>query len=88
MLNINLFKNDRKEEGDNQPLYRNAKIVSDEDIVIKAGVPYEGALWVKKKTKSGQDTDMVSIQLKTNDFLIAKQNEDNEEEKNTTDIPF
>jgi hypothetical protein len=88
MLNINLFKNDRKEEGDNQPLYRNAKIVSDEDIVIKAGVPYEGGLWVKKKTKSGQDTDMVSIQLKTNDFLIAKQNEENEEEKNTTDIPF
>jgi len=88
MFNFNLFKNDNKVEGDNQPLYRNAKIVSDEDIVIKAGTPYECALWVKKETKTGKPADFVSISLKTNDFLIAKQNEDNEKEKNTTDIPF
>ena len=88
MFNFNLFKNDRKEEGDNQPLYKNAKIISDVDITIKAGEPYEGALWVKKQTKSGQAADFVSISIKPNDFLIEKQNEGNEEEKNTTDIPF
>jgi len=68
MFNFNLFKNDNKVEGDNQPLYRNAKIVSDEDIVIKAGVPYEGALWVKKETKTGKPADFVSLSLKIRFF--------------------
>jgi len=67
---LNLFKNDRKAEGDNQPLYKNVKVVFDEDVILKKGEPYEVALWKKDSTKSGQPTDMVSIQIKPNDYLI------------------
>ena len=36
---LNLFKNDRKAEGDNQPLYKNVKVVFDEDVILKKGEP-------------------------------------------------
>ena len=67
---LNLFKNDKKVEGDNQPLYKNVKVVFDEDITLTAGTPYEVALWKKDQTNNGKPTDMVSIQIKPNDYLI------------------
>ena len=42
---LNLFKNDKKTETDNQPLYRNVKVVFENDVNLTAGIPYEVALW-------------------------------------------
>jgi hypothetical protein len=67
---LNLFKNDRKTEGDNQPLYKNAKVVFDNDVTLTAGIPYEVALWKKDQTNNGKPTDMVSIKIEANTFLI------------------
>jgi len=67
---LNLFKNDRKTEGDNQPLYKNAKVVFDSDVILTAGIPYEVALWKKDQTNNGKPTDMVSIKIEANTFLI------------------
>ena len=64
MLNFNLFKNDRKLEGDNQPLYKNATVIVDEDIILKAGQKYEIALWKKDKTKDGRDADFLSVSVR------------------------
>ena len=47
---LNLFKNDKKTEEDNQPLYRNVKVVFENDVNLTAGIPYEVALWKKDKT--------------------------------------
>jgi hypothetical protein len=69
---FNLFKNDRKEDGDTQPLYKNAKVVFDNDVTFTAGIPYEVALWKKDTTNSGKPTDMVSIKIEPNTFLIDK----------------
>ena len=69
---LNLFKNDKKEETDNQPLYRNVKVVFESDVNLTAGIPYEVALWKKEKTNSGKPTDMVSIKIEPNTFLIDK----------------
>ena len=67
---LNLFKNDRKTEGDNQPLYKNAKVVFDSDVTLTAGIPYEVALWTKDQTKDGKPVQMVSIKIEPNQFLI------------------
>ena len=69
---LNLFKNDKKTETDNQPLYRNVKVVFENDVTLTAGVPYEVALWKKDQTNSGKPTDMVSIKIEPNTFLIDK----------------
>ena len=69
---LNLFKNDKKTETDNQPLYRNVKVVFENDVNLTAGVPYEVALWKKDQTNSGKPTDMVSIKIEPNTFLIDK----------------
>jgi|TARA_R100001509_G_scaffold130216_1_gene83544 hypothetical protein len=82
MLNFNLFKNDRKLEGDNQPLYKNATVVVDEDIILKAGQKYEIALWKKDKTKDGRDADFLSVSVKENNFSI------NTEVEETDKPPF
>ena len=37
---LNLFKNDKKTETDNQPLYRNVKVVFENDVTFTAGIPY------------------------------------------------
>jgi hypothetical protein len=50
---LNLFRNDKKTEEDNQPLYRNVKVVFENDVNLTAGIPYEVALWKKDKTNSG-----------------------------------
>ena len=62
---LNLFKNDRKEEGDSQPLYKNAKFVLESDVTLTAGIPYEVALWKKDKTKDNRVVDMVSIKIES-----------------------
>lgn len=67
---LNLFKNDKKVEGDNQPLYKNVKVVFEEDVTLTAGTPYEVALWKKDQTNSGKPTDMVSIKIEPNNYLI------------------
>ena len=69
---LNLFKNDRKTDGDNQPLYKNVKVVFENDVTLTAGIPYEIALWKKEQTNSGKPTDMVSIKIEPNTFLIDK----------------
>ena len=69
---LNLFRNDKKTETDNQPLYRNVKVVFENDVNLTAGVPYEVALWKKDQTNSGKPTDMVSIKIEPNTFLIDK----------------
>ena len=69
---LNLFKNDKKTETDNQPLYRNVKVVFENDVNLTAGIPYEVALWKKDQTNSGKPTDMVSIKIEPNTFLIDK----------------
>jgi hypothetical protein len=69
---LNLFKNDKKTDTDNQPLYRNVKVVFENDVNLTAGVPYEVALWKKDQTNSGKPTDMVSIKIEPNTFLIDK----------------
>ena len=69
---LNLFKNDKKTETDNQPLYRNVKVVFENDVNLTAGIPYEVALWKKDQTNSGKPTDMVSIKIEPSTFLIDK----------------
>ena len=69
---LNLFKNDKKTETDNQPLYRNVQVVFENDVNLTAGIPYEVALWKKDQTNSGKPTDMVSIKIEPNTFLIDK----------------
>jgi len=69
---FNLFKNDKKTETDNQPLYKNVKVVFESDVNLTAGIPYEVALWKKEQTNSGKPTDMVSIKIEPNTFLIDK----------------
>ena len=69
---LNLFRNDKKAEGDNQPLYKNAKVVFENDVILHAGIPYEVALWKKDTTASGKPTDMVSIKIEENTFLISQ----------------
>ena len=69
---LNLFKNDKKTDTDNQPLYRNVKVVFENDVNLTAGIPYEVALWKKDQTNSGKPTDMVSIKIEPNTFLIDK----------------
>ena len=69
---FNLFKNDKKTETDNQPLYKNVKVVFENDVNLTAGIPYEVALWKKDQTNSGKPTDMVSIKIEPNTFLIDK----------------
>lgn len=67
---LNLFRNDRKQDGDSQPLYKNAKVVFESDVILTAGIPYEVALWKKDQTNNGKPTDMVSIKIEPNTFLI------------------
>jgi hypothetical protein len=69
---LNLFRNDKKTETDNQPLYKNVKVVFENDVNLTAGIPYEVALWKKEQTNSGKPTDMVSIKIEPNTFLIDK----------------
>ena len=69
---LNLFRNDKKAEGDNQPLYKNAKVVFENDVTLHAGIPYEVAIWKKDTTASGKPTDMVSIKIEENTFLISQ----------------
>jgi hypothetical protein len=82
---LNLFKNDKKTENDNQPLYRNVKVVFENDVNLTAGIPYEVALWKKDQTNSGKPTDMVSIKIEPNTFLI---NEGEIKTEKSEDIPF
>jgi hypothetical protein len=82
---LNLFKNDKKTETDNQPLYRNVKVVFENDVNLTAGIPYEVALWKKDQTNSGKPTDMVSIKIEPNTFLI---NEGEIKTEKSEDIPF
>jgi len=82
---LNLFKNDKKTEEDNQPLYRNVKVVFENDVNLTAGIPYEVALWKKDQTNSGKPTDMVSIKIEPNTFLI---NEGEIKTEKSEDIPF
>ena len=82
---LNLFKNDKKTETDNQPLYRNVKVVFENDVNLTAGVPYEVALWKKDQTNSGKPTDMVSIKIEPNTFLI---NEGEIKTEKSEDITF
>jgi hypothetical protein len=51
---LNLFRNDRKQDGDSQPLYKNAKVVFESDVTLTAGIPYEVALWKKDQTNNGK----------------------------------
>jgi hypothetical protein len=67
---LNLFRNDRKQDGDSQPLYKNAKVVFESDVTLTAGIPYEVALWKKDQTNNGKPTDMVSIKIEPNAFLM------------------
>ena len=82
---LNLFRNDKKTEEDNQPLYRNVKVVFENDVNLTAGIPYEVALWKKDQTNSGKPTDMVSIKIEPNTFLI---NEGEIKTEKSEDIPF
>ena len=82
---LNLFKNDKKTEDDNQPLYRNVKVVFENDVTFTAGLPYECALWPKDKTKDGKPVQMVSIKIEPNTFLI---NEGEIKTEKSEDIPF
>jgi len=84
MFNFNLFKNDRKTDGDNQPLYKNATFVLDEDVTLVAGQKYEIALWKKDQTKDGRPADFCSVSVKENNFSI---NTEVQEEK-AENIPF
>ena len=71
MFNFNLFKNDRKTDGDNQPLYKNATFVLDEDVTLVAGQKYEIALWKKEQTKDGRPADFCSVSVKENNFSVT-----------------
>ena len=82
---LNLFKNDKKTEEDNQPLYRNVKVVFENDVTLTGGLPYECALWTKDKTKDGKPVQMVSIKIEPNTFLI---NEGEIKTEKSEDIPF
>jgi hypothetical protein len=54
-------------------------------VTFTAGVPYEVALWKKDQTNSGKPTDMVSIKIEPNTFLI---NEGEIKTEKSEDIPF
>ena len=83
MFNFNLFKNDRKVDGDNQPLYKNATFVLEEDVTLVAGQKYEIALWKKEQTKDGRPADFLSISVKENNFNLNTETKEDSE-----DIPF
>jgi len=51
-LRMRLFKNKNKEQGDNKPPYSNSNFTVQEDITLKAGVPYQCGLWKDDKHDS------------------------------------
>ena len=67
MFYFNLFKQD--DATGNQPLYKNNKIVVEEDILLKAGQVYSGALWKKTETNDGKPVNMVSLKIEENNFV-------------------
>tara|TARA_X000001382_G_scaffold130890_1_gene127642 strand:+ start:9548 stop:9802 length:255 start_codon:yes stop_codon:yes gene_type:complete len=77
MLYFNLFKQD--EATGNQPLYKNNKIVVEEDIVLKAGQVYSGALWKKSETNDGKPINMVSLKIEENNFDVSNITEEKKE---------
>ena len=65
-ITFNVFKNDSEYE--NAPPYKNNEFVSEEDFVLKAGVPYEISLYKNTSEKTG--TQYLSIRVKTNEWAI------------------
>lgn len=72
---ITLFFNDKKQDGDNLPLYQNGKVKFDETITLKAGKFYEIALWKKTENKNGDAMNAVSIKIDESDYWNSKQSE-------------
>ena len=72
---ITLFFNDRKQEGDNLPLYQNGKMKFDQDIILKAGKFYNIALWKKTENKNGDAINAVSVKIEENDYLNNREEE-------------
>ena len=93
---LSLFKNERKQDGDNLPLYSNSKMSFDETIILEKGKFYEMALWKKTQTKDGNPTDQVSIKISESDYWNSKAevmaepiNETEQTQpKSRDDIPF
>ena len=81
MFYFNLFK--QEEATGNQPIYKNNKIVPEEDIVLKKGQTYSVALWKKDKTNAGKSVNMLSIKIEENNFDVSNITEN----KPTNDLP-
>jgi len=77
MFYFNLFKQD--EATGNQPLYKNNKIMVEQDITLKAGQVYSGALWKKTETNEGKPVNMVSLKIEENNFDVSNITEEKPE---------
>lgn len=63
---IKLFKNDKKVEGDNQPVYQNSKVQIKQKIVLDPERLYSAALW-KNKDDNGNDDGTLNLKLELKD---------------------
>jgi len=63
---IKLFKNDKKVEGDNQPVYQNSKVQIKQKIVLDPERLYSAALW-KNKDENGNDDGTLNLKLELKD---------------------
>jgi len=88
---ISLFRTEQ--ENDSQPIYSNRKAMVKERVILEPDTPYEVAMWRKEKTADGKPVDMVVIKIAPNEYLMAKQNEEQISEPTKVkldddDIPF
>ena len=86
MSYITLFFNEKKQEGDNLPLYSNSKIKFDEPI--SEGLIYEVALWKKTKDKNGNEMNAVTLKISPSDYWNSKEDAPVEKPNINDDITF
>ena len=71
MSYITLFFNEKKQDGDNLPLYANGKIKFDEPI--DKNLTYEVALWKKTQNKNGDTINAVTLKITPSDYWNDKE---------------
>ena len=83
---VTLFFNEKKQDGDNLPLYSNGKV----ELPPMEGGIYEVALWKKTENKNGQPMNAVTIKLVPSEYWGSQENKpsNQEEDKPSENIPF
>ena len=83
---ITLFFNEKKQDGDNLPLYQNGKV----EIPPMEGGIYEVALWKKTENKNGDKINAVTLKLVPSEYWASQSSKpfNQEEDKPSENIPF